>query len=702
MLLSRGTISLSPDNSWTNATFEAAFCAQALLQGFEVYVNIDAAPNGARFMLPRCFFGDVFTIIISMDVSNVIIPNQNASSTIMDPLSNLPSSLTSLILRNVVLLNSTNGAHIGTPDWDSIFTRLPLLRTFYISNSNINGPLPPLLPSTMVQFSAPNNGLTGTIPATLISRWESTGPGSNFVIHLSNNSLTGTIPSALVGSSATPSMTSISINLSANKLTGTIPATLLNVAQLASATSISLNLAANQLTGTIPQLVSDYASQLSSVSINLSSNRLNGTVSANILKIDSSFYLNSLSFDASSNRLTGSVPRFLATVGVYNIFGNPLVINSVNINLANNLLSGSLPIALGPEWATMTIMRWNLDSNSISGTIPNGIATDYIRNITYFYFSANKNQLSGVLPPYLVRSSANLLTLSFSVSSNKLSGSIPTTFLKGIGYTISTLTLDMSFNGLSGSIPVAFLEPFTTVVASGRNYLNLNLANNRLTGALPWNILGNLYSLTVNIDSNSIGGFFPWDDLLVNASSIRATLVNVSAVNNNFGGELVFPALTYSSFNVYLNLHGNSLRRLVADTSVPYLRALDVANNNNLKGRLPSGFLQVGSRLNDLRAYRTGLTGAFPSISGVVNSGLINLDLSYTSIDFCSAIVAPWASQNLVDCFLTGTNVDNCEGLYPDVCFYGAGRSNTVSSASGVAFSSALLFTALAISMILL
>lgn len=400
--------------------------------------------------------------------------------------------------------------------------------------------------------------------------------------------------------------------------------------------------------------------------------------------------------------MTGSVPRFLATIRPTGSSGAPLSLGTVSFDLSNNSLTGSLPTSLGPDSVQMSTMRWYLDSNSLSGTISNGLVTEYSRNITYFYFSANKNQLSGTLPPYLVRSATSLSTLGFDVSSNKLTGTLPTTFLKGIGTTISSLRLDLSSNGLSGSIPVAFLEPFTTLVSTERNYLTLNLANCRLSGALPWNILGKLYSLSLNINSNSIGGFFPWDDLLVNASDSRATFINVSATNNNFGGELVFPAVTYSSFSAYFNLNGNSLRRLVADSSVPYLRSLEIANNENLKGRLPSGFFQSGSKLAVFKAYRTGLTGPFPSSSGVVNSGFTTLDLSYTDVDFCASSVYPWASQNLVDCFLTGTNVDNCEGLYPDACFFGPGRANSVSSASSAVLSSGLFIAALIIAMLLL
>jgi len=135
--------------------------------------------------------------------------------------------------------------------------------------------------------------------------------------------------------------------------------------------------------------------------------------------------------------------------------------------------------------AGTSVVKLNLDSNQLSGSIPTELGN--LSNLDYLYLSSN--QLSGSIPTEL----GNLSNLDYLyLGSNQLSGSIPTE-LGNLSY-LDRLYLDS--NQLRGSIP--------TELGNLSNLRDLYLYSNQLRGNIPTE-LTNLSSLqSINIHYNAL------------------------------------------------------------------------------------------------------------------------------------------------------------------------------------------------------
>ena len=164
------------------------------------------------------------------------------------------------------------------------------------------------------------------------------------------------------------------------------------------------------------------------------------------------------------------------------------------INLSGNSLTGSIPSEIG---SLDRLFYLGLRDNNLTGSIPPRLG-----NSPVAFVDLGGNQLSGEIPPELGKSmgfeivigggALNTGLLQLILANNDLSGSIPWE-LRNLD---SLIFLDLSNNDLSGGIP-PWLGDFSSL-------RELNLGNNELTGSIPPG-LGDLYDLQrLDLSNNSL------------------------------------------------------------------------------------------------------------------------------------------------------------------------------------------------------
>uniref|UniRef100_A0A5B7AKZ4 non-specific serine/threonine protein kinase n=1 Tax=Davidia involucrata TaxID=16924 RepID=A0A5B7AKZ4_DAVIN len=334
---------------------------------------------------------------------------------------------------------------------------LKSLDTIYLHANLLSGSIPKQLGNltSLVNLDLSNNALTGYIPFELINLKQLKllnlfmnrlhGSIPDFIAELPNletlglwmNNLTGVIPENL-GQNQKLQL----VDLSSNRLTGTIPRNLCASNQLR-----ILILLKNFLLGPIPEGLGTCSSL---TRVRLGENYLNGSIPNGFI------YLPELNLvELQNNYLSGT----LSENG--NISSRPAKLGQ--LNLSNNLLSGSLPFSLsnfsslqillvsgnqfsGPIPPSIgelnQVLKLDLRGNSLSGQIPPDIGNCF--HLTYLDLS--QNNLSGSIPSEI----SNIHILNYlNLSRNQLNENIP----KSIGSMKSLTIADFSFNDLSGKLP---------------------------------------------------------------------------------------------------------------------------------------------------------------------------------------------------------------------------------------------------------
>ncbi|XP_043722830.1 leucine-rich repeat receptor-like serine/threonine-protein kinase BAM3 [Telopea speciosissima] len=334
---------------------------------------------------------------------------------------------------------------------------LKSLDTLFLHINLLSGSIPKQLGNltSLVNLDLSTNGLTGEIPFELANLRELTllnlfmnrlhGSIPDFVADLPNletlglwmNNFTGVIPEKL-GQNGKLQV----LDLSSNKLTGMIPEGLCSSNQLK-----ILILLKNFLFGPIPE---GLGRCWSLVRVRLGQNYLNGSIPEGFI------YLPELNLvELHNNYLSGSVTENS------NSSSEPAKLGE--LNLSNNLLSGSLPFSIS-NFSSLQILL--LSGNQFSGLIPPSIGElhhvlklDLSRNLLsngippeigncsqLTYLDLSQNNLSGIIPPEI----SNIRILNYlNLSRNHLNQTIP----KSIGNMKSLTAADFSFNDLSGKLP---------------------------------------------------------------------------------------------------------------------------------------------------------------------------------------------------------------------------------------------------------
>ena len=311
------------------------------------------------------------------------------------------------------------------------------------------------------------------------------------------------------------------------------------------------------------------------------------------------------------------------------------------INLSGNSLTGSIPSEIG---SLDRLFYLGLRDNNLTGSIPPRLG-----NSPVAFVDLGGNQLSGEIPPELGKSmgfeivigggALNTGLLQLILANNDLSGSIPWE-LRNLD---SLIFLDLSNNDLSGGIP-PWLGDFSGL-------RELNLGNNELTGSIPPG-LGDLYDLQrLDLSNNSLSGEIPpglgSGPPELGSGSLRSLKV-LNLAHNDLSGSIP-PELSNLFILELMDLSHNSLvGNIPPELGSGKLRSLKVLNlaHNDLSGSIPPELGSVGSdRLYALEV----LNLAHNELNGNVSPELANLlslkELYLQGNEFVGCVPAAFSSQ---------------------------------------------------------
>ncbi|MED6219408.1 hypothetical protein PIB30_035522 [Stylosanthes scabra] len=276
-------------------------------------------------------------------------------------------------------------------------------------------PLPDIMPN-LESLLLHDNRINGSLPSTL---------GTLYSLDISNNNLSGKIPSTLWNLSSLGWL-----HLNNNKFQGKLPSSLANMEELT-----LLDVGENHLSGFIPSWNGSEFPNLQIIRM-----RRNMFID----RVPSSFceFVALQILDLAENNLVGPIPRCIGNItGMTSPYTPTLQAESsdwdkqdvkqvikgreldyirnlkyvVNLDLSNNLLSGSIPTGIS---SLSRLIGLNLSDNHLVGEIPEMMGD--MKSLESIDFS--HNHLFGAIP----RSMSDLTFLShLNLSYNNLSGPIP-------------------------------------------------------------------------------------------------------------------------------------------------------------------------------------------------------------------------------------------------------------------------------------
>lgn len=605
---SAAPISIVFDASYTNDMLEQAVC-QSLAED-TLIVNIIPSQSAIRenkfLSLPSCLYNA--PNVTSYALIQIIITDPGHTPAGKGTLAFFSPKLVQLGLQNCILRTAAAPSKPLELDWTAHFEAYPLLENFGIISSGLVGSLPSALPSLTSFFRLSNNLLTGSIPSGLFSGIDSSNsavhfeaahnllagglpyfviaPGNTLTeifMDFTGNHLSGEIPAAWLSSLTVGGRSGdITVALGENALVGTLPSNLLTIAIPDNAMEyvLTLNVSHNRITGTIPPTL--FSTRATKLYFFASSNMISGTIPdtlfappptngifMNVIGIDFSHNLlegplpdvlfkkanfswtSSVVFalDLSSNRIDNTIPDDFVS------FFNPYDLSSIDLNLSNNSLSGSLPKSLlwlnHPAHIGLVKVSFNLSRNGFTGVIPSDLFNSPNVNATFPLFSS----------------------LNLDVSHNKLSDDIPADLLLTCRYSsLNDLSVDFSFNEISGNIPPTFLKlPSSILFATTASF---SFASNRLSGTAPLNLLASIgdsnfgkgfVDLTLDFSSNLLSGSISNDLLqgsLRDTNKLRYLLGHNSIsgfIPDGLFSSMHFESLSVRSFAVYSPVFGPPL-----------------------------------------------------------------------------------------------------------------------------------------------
>lgn len=311
-------------------------------------------------------------------------------------------------------------------------------------------------------------------------------------------------------------------------------------------------------------------------------------------------------------------------------FGNLDALETIYLGF--NSFSGSLPSSLGRLGALTSL---GLNYNAFTSTIPTTLAL--LTNLRGLHLAGN--QLTGPLPE-LAR--LNLLQL-IEIQDNSLNGSLnqlaqlgstlqhidaSDNSLSGKLFNFSGIYLDLSQNNIEGIIDLALLD--------NPGIQAVKLGSNKIAGSLSSASLSGFASLThLSLDLNKIGGSLPTE------ISLMTALRHLNIGANPLEGSIVSQIASLSALTS-LELGSTSL-----SGELPFqlglmsnLQVLDISNNNQLSGPVPSSFCSFSHSISLLLESTPRLTCLPACLFSPGYNGILK-DASLTEVCHLSLDVAP-------------------------------------------------------------
>ncbi|CAM6018806.1 unnamed protein product [Sphagnum balticum] len=264
----------------------------------------------------------------------------------------------------------------------------------------------------------------------------------------------------------------------------------------------------------------------------------------------------------------------------------------------NNMLTGSIPIALGKlpvELASCTnITTLAIGKNMLNGNIPAAIRKlQALQNL-----DLSTGELNGEIPAELV-SYTNLKLQGLkhlNLSANFLTGEIPVELASCTKLT----TLALGNNMLDGSIPAA--------IGKLQALQNLDLSTNNLTGEIPGELGSCTKLTTLALGNNMLDGSIPA------AIGKLQALQNLDLSTNNLTGEIPGELASCTNLKV-LKIQSNQLTGSIPPGiyNISNLSGFYI-NNNNLTGNITEGLecLAMLPNVYDIRMQYNFFSGTIP------------------------------------------------------------------------------------------
>lgn len=406
-------------------------------------------PSGVPlFHFPSCLF-DIPGTITSLVLENILLNGSTSTPDAMQLAGPMIDNSQSFFLsfQNVTFLDDEEA--VTSVDWPYAFSFMPLLSEFSLRYCTLTGSLPSPFPSFTEHVTIEHTPFTGTIPTPLLP------PGS--------------------------------------------------------ASSPTFVLTDTMVHGDIPPIASNLVAG-SRITLYIKSHSLlNGTISSNLLSGPNSATLESISIDFSNNpSLGGSIPS--------DLWGLP----------TTNPVASSI--------------FFDLSSTNISSLPTTFIASYNFPELLYLGFYFQASALKGNLPNSIMPASAPKLSdYEFFIFNNPLGGTIPASFISTIASfptglvtsPFTTANVDISSSSLTGILMFPSSPPNAPSTLSTRLKLTASSNSLSLIYAQP-----NASYLTDVRVSNSIGTRGLLDNLFANASSPNAFLSYVDFSNTPFSGTM--------------------------------------------------------------------------------------------------------------------------------------------------------------------
>ncbi|XP_072972782.1 receptor-like protein EIX2 [Typha angustifolia] len=393
-------------------------------------------------------------------INEVDVRNTSITGTLPHWLWSLPLKLLDLSYNNItgrlpVYLKSTNIVSLDLKfnNLEGLLPPLPDgLKLLDLSNNFLCGPLPKLLPTSILYLLLSNNLINGSIPSSICEL------ASPEALDLSGNNLSGELPQCWQQGSGLEI-----INFSNNNITGEIPPSVGSLTSL-----LSLDLSNNNFYGELPSEL-QYCKNL--VLLDLGNNKFSGDIPIWI----GENLLNLRYLQLRSNMFDGNIPPQLAQLTALQV-----------LDLSYNKLLGSIPRSFGNFTGMISSSVRNEKHNGIY--LP-GYDVDIFtyKDKLFLVMQGKESTYSEIL--YLVR--------TMDLSRNNLSGVIP----EEIGALRQLNNLNLSRNHLIGRIPEKIFD------ISSLEYLDLS--SNELSGAIPQSISKLTFLDHLNLSYNNLSGRIP-------------------------------------------------------------------------------------------------------------------------------------------------------------------------------------------------